>query len=104
MGTQAINLMNANALRAWSSAIGEPHWLLERRIQALKLAGTLELPKVEKTKLEKWDLYETGDYKAEKPWSSLEEAPEVVRGLAASPVKGGLIVQANSDVVYTELA
>lgn len=70
--------------------------------QAGRDAGSL--PKVEKTKLEKWDLYETGDYKAEKPWSSLEEAPEVVRGLAASPVKGGLIVQANSDVVYTELA
>ncbi|MNW49395.1 FeS cluster assembly protein SufB [compost metagenome] len=104
MGTQAINLMNANALRAWSSAMGEPHWLLERRIQALELAGTLELPKVEKTKLEKWDIYETGDYKAENPWSSLEDAPEVVRGLVASPVKGGLIVQVNSDVVYTELS
>lgn len=57
MGTQAtISIMNANTLRAWSSAMDEPRWLLERRMQALELAGTLALPDVEKIKLEKWDL------------------------------------------------
>ncbi|GJM75069.1 hypothetical protein HMSSN036_72850 [Paenibacillus macerans] len=50
MGIQARISMNANALRAWSSAKDEPRWLLERRIRALELAGTLGLPKVEKIK------------------------------------------------------
>lgn len=57
-----------------------------------------------KIKLEKWDIYESGDYKAENAWSGLEDAPEIVRGLVASPVTGGLIVQFNSDVVYTKLS
>ncbi|MBJ8193821.1 Fe-S cluster assembly protein SufD, partial [Bacillus cereus] len=69
--------MNVDDLRAWSSAKDEPRWLIERRVHALELAGTLELPKVEKINLEKWDIYESGDYKAENAWSSLEEAPEV---------------------------
>ncbi|WP_432421721.1 Fe-S cluster assembly protein SufD [Paenibacillus peoriae] len=104
MDIQARVSMNVDDLRAWSSAKNEPRWLIERRVHALELAGTLELPKVEKINLEKWDIYESGDYKAENAWSSLEEAPEVVRGLVASPVKGGLIVQFNSDVVYTKLS
>ncbi|MFP4977797.1 Fe-S cluster assembly protein SufD [Paenibacillus sp. CN-4] len=94
---------NANKLSAWSSAKGEPRWLLERRMQALELAETLALPSVEKIKLEKWELYESGNYKTENAWSGLEDAPEAVRGLVTSPVKGGLIVQCNSDVVYTTL-
>lgn len=104
MDIQARVSMNVDDLRAWSSAKDEPRWLIERRVHALELEGTLELPKVEKINLEKWDIYESGDYKAENAWSSLEEAPEVVRGLVASPVKGGLIVQFNSDVVYTKLS
>lgn len=104
MGIHATDLVDADALRAWSDGKGEPQWLLEHRLQALELAGTLELPKVEKIKLEKWNIYESGDYKAEDAWSGWEEAPETIRGLAASPVKGGLIVQANSDVVYTKLS
>lgn len=104
MAIQARNSMNVDELRAWSSAKDEPRWLLERRIRALELAGTLELPSVEKIKLEKWDIYESGDYKAENAWSGLEDAPEIVRGLVASPVTGGLIVQFNSDVVYTKLS
>ena len=104
MGTQEINLMNINALRVWSSAKDEPHWLLERRIHALEQVSKLELPQVEKIKIENWDIYESGEYKAESAWSGLEDAPETLRGLVPSSVKGGLIVQINSDVVYTELS
>jgi Fe-S cluster assembly protein SufD len=97
-------LIKINALRVWSRAKDEPQWLLERRIHALKQVEKLELPKVEKIQIENWDIYESGDYKAENAWSGLENAPENLRGLVASSVEGGLIVQINSDVVYTELS
>nr|WP_269847184.1 Fe-S cluster assembly protein SufD [Paenibacillus sonchi] len=89
---------------AWSRAKAEPQWLLEQRLQALKQAENLELPEVEKMKLERWDIYEHGDYKAENMWPGLQGAHEAVHSLVNFPVEGGLIVQHNSDVVYTELS
>nr|WP_208810853.1 Fe-S cluster assembly protein SufD [Paenibacillus jilunlii] len=96
--------MNADDLCAWSRAKAEPQWLLEQRLQALKQVEDLELPEVEKIKLERWDIHEHGDYKAEKLWPGLQEAHEAVHSLVNFPVEGGLIVQHNSDVVYTELS
>ncbi|QQZ64303.1 Fe-S cluster assembly protein SufD [Paenibacillus sonchi] len=96
--------MNADDLCAWSRAKAEPQWLLEQRLQALKQAENLELPEVEKMKLERWDIYEHGDYKAENMWPGLQGAHEAVHSLVNFPVEGGLIVQHNSDVVYTELS
>ena len=104
MNVQARVSVNPGDLQAWSSAKAEPQWLLEQRLQALKQVEYLELPKVEKIKLERWEVDEHGDYKTEKSWSELEEAPEVIRGLVSSPVESGLVVQLNSDVVYTELS
>ncbi|MEC0166971.1 Fe-S cluster assembly protein SufD [Paenibacillus graminis] len=96
--------VDADDLCAWSKAKAEPQWLLEQRLQALKQAEDLELPEVEKIKLEHWDIHEHGVYKAEKMWPDLQEAHEAVHSLVNFPVEGGLIVQHNSDVVYTELS
>lgn len=104
---KAVSNVEAGEIRVLSLQNNEPVWLTDSRLQALKLAAALELPKLEKTRLERWDIHEYGTYAPEQDWNSLKEAPEAVRELVAGQggrEEGGLIVQRNSDNVYAWLA
>lgn len=99
--------MDAERLRSLSLRKSEPLWLTNSRLRALELAETLELPKLEKTSLERWDIYACGTYSPESAWSGPEEAPEAVRALIAGQGgrrEGGLIVGRNAGNVYRWLA
>ncbi|WP_160032914.1 Fe-S cluster assembly protein SufD [Paenibacillus sp. An7] len=103
MTTQTILPVDSVALRALSESKNEPAWLAEQRQAALELAGSLELPKLEKTKIERWNISAYGQYKAANA-ISLEEAPETIHSLIREEEDGTLLIQRNSGVVYSNLS
>jgi len=73
----------------------------------LDLAAQLELPKLEKTRIDRWNLQSFGSYKPAGAIQSINELPEKVKSLLQD-VNGGnpenLIVQRNSEVVYQNVS
>ncbi|SDW26546.1 Fe-S cluster assembly protein SufD [Paenibacillus sp. PDC88] len=103
MTTQTILPVDSEALRALSEGRNEPAWLSEGRQAALDLAGSLALPKLEKTKIERWNLSAYGQYKASNA-ISLNEAPEEIADLIKDEQDGTLLIQRGSSVVYSNLS
>lgn len=104
MTTQTILPVNAEALGQLSKQRQEPAWLTENRLKALELAASLELPKLEKMRIERWDIQNYGSYKAEASIASLAEVPASIQELIQDQESGSLLIQRNSGVVYSKLA
>ncbi|MDO3408828.1 Fe-S cluster assembly protein SufD [Saccharibacillus sp. CPCC 101409] len=102
MTLQTILPVQAAQIKEWAEARGEAAWVTEHRLQALEAAPSLELPKPEKTKLDRWNLSAYGTFKA---------AEAVGQGTLPAAAKDlidegahNLIVQLNSGVVHTVLS
>ncbi|CAM3403841.1 MULTISPECIES: Fe-S cluster assembly protein SufD [Saccharibacillus] len=95
--------VQAAQITEWAAARGEAAWLTERRLQALELAASLELPKPEKTKLDRWNLSDYGTFKAAAAVSSQSDLPSAAQDLIEEGTQN-LIVQHNSGVVFTSLS
>jgi len=94
-----------DALQALSSSKQEPAWLAELRLQALELAGTLELPKLEKTRIDRWNIDRYGEYKQVTAVDSLDNLPEEISSLVAQDsIPSGVLIQRNSGVIYSSLS
>ncbi|WP_410512088.1 Fe-S cluster assembly protein SufD [Paenibacillus sp. BR2-3] len=104
MTTQTILPVDAGRLSELSLRCGEPGWLKESRLKALELAAELTLPKLEKTRIERWNLNHYGTYKASQALAELNEAPSSIAELVKDQEEGSLIIQRNSGAVYTRLA
>ncbi|WP_145413032.1 Fe-S cluster assembly protein SufD [Paenibacillus xylanexedens] len=104
MTTQTILPVESEALRALSESNQEPGWLTEQRLEALKLAGELALPKLEKQKIERWNVSEYGTYQTSKALVSLKDAPESIKKLVQDQNEGGLVIQRNSGNIYAKLS
>ncbi|MBY9080411.1 Fe-S cluster assembly protein SufD [Paenibacillus sp. HN-1] len=103
MTTQTILPVDAGRLSELSLSSGEPEWLKESRLKALELAGQLELPKLEKMKIERWNIQQYGTYKESAAISALSDVPSSIDALTGAE-GGSLIIQRNSGAVYTSLA
>ncbi|MCC3381627.1 Fe-S cluster assembly protein SufD [Paenibacillus farraposensis] len=103
MSTQTILPVDSEQLRVLSERNGEPTWLADDRQKALELAGKLELPVFEKTKIDRWNLHDYGQYKNSEPVVSLGEVPAAIAELVKEQQEGGLIIQRNSGAVYVKL-
>lgn len=104
MTTQTILPVDAERLSELSHSSGEPGWLKESRLKALELAATLTLPKLEKTRIDRWNVNNYGSYKASEPFASLSDAPASISSLIKDQEEGSLIIQRNSGAVYTRIA
>ncbi|WP_150267328.1 Fe-S cluster assembly protein SufD [Paenibacillus tepidiphilus] len=104
MTTQTILPVDAARISELSQAGGEPVWLKDSRLKALELAAALELPKLEKTRLDRWNINNYGSHKAGASLASLAEAPSSVAALIAGQEEGSLVIQRNSGAVYTHLS
>ncbi|EFM10129.1 FeS assembly protein SufD [Paenibacillus curdlanolyticus YK9] len=103
MSIQLSTPVSRQAAEALSRSKGEPEWLTAQRANAAELAETLELPKVEKTRIDRWNLSAFGQYKAAQPVGQLTELPEDIQALTAQ-AEAGLIVQRGSGAVYGKLS
>lgn len=104
MTTQTILPVNAETLKALSASKQEPAWVTESRLAALELAGQLELPKLEKQRIDRWNIQAFGEYKKNEQLSSLDDLPEEAAKLVEGSREGGLIIQRNSSKVYASLS
>jgi Fe-S cluster assembly protein SufD len=104
MTTTTILPVGAAYIEAVSAATKEPAWLTNVRLEALELAGRLELPKYEKTRVDKWNISQYGQYNTEAAVASFDQLPESVKGLIKTEDASNLIVQRNASVVFSQLS
>ncbi|MCM3702465.1 Fe-S cluster assembly protein SufD [Paenibacillus macerans] len=103
MTTQTVLPVEAEQLKNLSAKRGEPAWLAESRSRALQLAAELELPKLEKTRLDRWDLNNYGGLSEVRKEKS-QQLPDSITSLVDLTEQSNLLVQRNSDTVFTRLA
>ncbi|CAM3446399.1 Fe-S cluster assembly protein SufD [Marinicrinis lubricantis] len=105
MTTEIILPVGREAVESASKSKNEPQWLTELRLSALDKAGQLELPKLEKTRLDRWKMDGYGEYKPAAAISQVNELPEEFNQMLQTNQEGhNLIVQRNSAVVLSHLA
>ncbi|GGH14285.1 Fe-S cluster assembly protein SufD [Paenibacillus segetis] len=103
MTTQILLPVESDQLKNISLSNGEPAWLTESRVNALGLATELDLPKLEKAKIERWDIQNYGALRQARQETS-QQLPESVTSLVDLGDQSNLIVQRNGDVVFTRLS
>lgn len=101
MSSQTTLSIDTNAVIELSRSKQEPEWVTALRTEGLALANSLELPALEKTRIDRWSISSYGSYKSQAPLTSLETLPEVAKGLANSE---NLIVQRNSGIVFNQVS
>lgn len=101
MTEQAILPIDLASVTALSQANGEPEWMTALRSEASDLARSLELPKLEKTRIDRWNVHAYGTYKSAAPITSIDSLPEAAQSLASNE---NVVIQHNSNAVYTNLS
>lgn len=103
MTTQTVLPAEPDTIRNVSVSNGEPAWLTESRVNGIRLAAELDLPKLEKTRIDRWDLSNFGTIREGQPVQS-QELPESVASLVDLKEDSNLIVQHNHAAVFTRLS
>jgi Fe-S cluster assembly protein SufD len=103
MSLQTILPIGRDSVEALSKKKNEPAWLVELRLKALELAGLLDLPKLEKMNIERWNIDAYGEYIASERVSSLDELPQIKDYVQSQHADASVLVQRNSNNVYASL-
>ncbi|MBA4601562.1 Fe-S cluster assembly protein SufD [Thermoactinomyces mirandus] len=82
---------------------GEADWMLQNRLDALKLAAQLPLPRLQKTNISKWNFTKFEPFAEEVPIMSPDELPADLREFVFVEDKRNLLVQKNASVIYCNL-
>lgn len=101
---QSILPITRQAIEALSQSKSEPAWLAKDRLEAFQLAGKLELPKLEKTNIKRWDTSSYGEYKEAAQIDSIAQLPKHLRDLLPESNQDNIIVQQNSNVVFNKIS
>jgi Fe-S cluster assembly protein SufD len=104
MSTQMTTPLNRQSVEELSRSKGEPAWLTEQRGNAADLTDSLEWPKPEKMRIDRWNLGKIGNYKQQSDVASTDELPEDIRSLLGSETDSALLVQRNSGVVLNRIS
>jgi Fe-S cluster assembly protein SufD len=105
MSIQTASPIDEASIVKLSNSLNEPLWLTELRKQGLQAASTLELPRLEKTRIDRWKLDAYGSYQAAELVASLLDLPEKARSfLEEGKEYDNLIVQRNSTAVYKTIS
>jgi Fe-S cluster assembly protein SufD len=75
----------------------------ELRLKGLELAEALELPRLEKTRLDRWNLVDYGVYKNINIIETFEGLPEAAKRLLNEENSANLLVQINSSLAYSDV-
>lgn len=103
MSTQLTTPTDRGSAETLARGKGEPDWLVSLRGEAAELAGSIEWPKPEKVRIERWNLTAVGSYEAPAAVASLADLPANVQELVAEGTEN-LLVQRNSGVVWKQLS
>jgi len=101
MTVETIKNFDREYITQFSKQNQEPAWLLELRLQSLDQIQELELPKLEKTKIDKWNLLNFTHVVENEKISSVESLPEVVRGFLSQEENAStLLIHKDSTAIY----
>lgn len=104
MSTETVLSIDRQSIMEQSQARREPEWMTALRVQALELAESLELPKLEKTRIDRWNLSSFGVYKEAASLTSLDALPASAHLLLQNEEQAvqseNLLIGQNSSTVY----
>lgn len=104
MTTETLNISEAQLVE-YSQAHNEPSWLTELRREALKLTETLEMPKPDKTKINKWDFDSFKQHETVgNVYESIENLPTEVKEIIDVENTENLVIQHNNTLAYTKVS
>lgn len=96
---------NREYVANFSKDAREPEWFLNLRLSSFDLVGTLNLPKPDKTKIDKWNFTSfTQDADFQVQSSRKEDLPEVVKVLLDDKQDQNVIAQRNGSLAYMQVA
>lgn len=103
MHTEVNAPITRESVEALSRSKQEPEWLTALRAGAAAAAETLEWPKPEKMRIDRWNLQALGTYTSASLEATTDGLPEDIRAIV--PQDGdSLLVQRNSGTAYRRLA
>ncbi|WP_127580149.1 Fe-S cluster assembly protein SufD [Paenibacillus koleovorans] len=104
MSTQTVLPIDRDSITQLSARKNEPQWMQDLRVKALESAETLELPKLEKTRIDRWKLSSFGSYKDTAPLAGLESLTGAARDLLQGEGHAAnVIVQRNSGIAWKQV-
>jgi Fe-S cluster assembly protein SufD len=103
MSIETILPIDRQSVSAQSESKQEPQWMSELRLKGLELAGALELPRLEKTRIDRWNLDGYGVYNHTELIKTFNELPEAAKELLNEENSANLLVQVNSSVAYSDV-
>ncbi len=102
--TTDTNVVDQQTFATIAASKQEPAWLSQSRAEALALASQLPLPKLEKTRIDRWELGGTGAYRPAKAVASAAELPGELASLIGDNPSPNLLVQHDSSVVFVRMS
>ncbi|MDT3960332.1 Fe-S cluster assembly protein SufD [Staphylococcus kloosii] len=104
MTTETLNISEAQLVE-YSQAHNEPSWMTELRREALKLTETLEMPKPDKTKINRWDFDSFKQFETTgETYDDLDALPEEVSAIIDVDKSENLIIQHNNSLAFTRVS
>ncbi|RNB86632.1 Fe-S cluster assembly protein SufD [Brevibacillus nitrificans] len=91
---------DSEAITEYSKANQEPAWFLEKRLAGLQAAGELQLPALEKTKIDKWNTTEFDPFQTAAKAAAASELSELVKAQIDVDSVKNLLVQKNASSVF----
>lgn len=106
MSVETKVLFEKEQIESFSDARKEPEWLRDLRLKGLELTETTELPKPDKTKIDKWNFTQKNFDLAAKPAvNAVSELPEALRLLIGKEsADQNLLVQQDSSAVLNKVS
>ncbi|WP_017547942.1 Fe-S cluster assembly protein SufD [Salinicoccus carnicancri] len=98
-------VINADEVIARAKERGESELLISKKQEALDKIESLEMPKPDKTKLNRWDFFTAAQPVTDSSvYGSLEELPEAVRNLLDIEHTKNIYVQHNNTPAYLQVS
>ncbi|MCC4722549.1 Fe-S cluster assembly protein SufD [Salinicoccus sp. RF5] len=98
-------VINADEVISRAESRGESELLISKKKEALEQIESLDMPKPDKTKLNKWDFFTVSQPVTDSAtYSSLEELPEAVKSLLDIEHTKNIYVQHNNTPAYLQVS
>ncbi|MFC4076253.1 Fe-S cluster assembly protein SufD [Salinithrix halophila] len=104
MSVHTEQLFNRQTVTQLSQSFQEPEWLLQKRLAASDAVSHLHLPKLEKTRIDRWNFTGFEPFKAEEAVASADALPDTIRQFISVEKDDNVFVQKNSSPVFSQLA
>lgn len=104
MTTETLNISEAELVE-YSQAHNEPSWMTDLRKEALKLTETLEMPKPDKTKINKWDFdsFKQLETTSDK-YKDIKDVPDSIEKVIDVEKSENLIIQHNNTLAFSRVS